>query len=107
MTITIQANPVGPIDHKENRPVFFPFSKAIGTATITSATVEVLLVSGEDASPNSIKSGSALIDNTTKIVSQNFAPLNKSGNTYDVRCIAQISNGDTIVIAAMMPVVTL
>lgn len=98
---------VGPIDSQENRPVYFPFSKAIGTRTISTVEFEVLLVSGEDSNPIGMISGSPTIDNTNKIVAQNFAPANRASNTYNVRCLATMNDGTVFVSAALMSVVTL
>jgi hypothetical protein len=99
---------IGPIDAAELKPAYFLFAGELPTgATISTALVDVAVVTGTDANPAGILSGAVSIDNGTKIVSQKIAANGRAGNTYKLRCTATDSAGNVHVVAAQLAVVTL
>lgn len=103
-----QPSVIGPLDTAEVKQAYFPFSREVAaTTTLVSATVEVNLISGTDPNPQGMVVGTALIDNTQKLVAQDLTGAGRNGNTYNVRCIAIDSFGRPNVVAAILPVVFL
>ena len=97
---------IGPLDTAEIKTVYFPFSREVAAGTtLLSATVELDVISGTDADPSGMLVGPAVIDNTQKLVAQNVTGAGRNRNTYNIRCIAPDSRGNTNVVAAILPVV--
>lgn len=108
MTYPYQPTTIGPLDTAEVKTVYFSFAREVASGTnLTSATVEIDVISGIDTDPNGMKVGDATIDNTLKLVAQQLTGANRNHNTYNVRCIAPDSLGNTNVVAAILPVVFL
>lgn len=99
---------IGPLDKSEIKPAVFSFTNELETGeTMNTATVTVTLVSGTDATPSGLLTGTVTIDNTNKLVSQKVTGVGRDGNTYNLRCVATTNLGNAHTVAADMQVVSL
>lgn len=93
-------------DQTEIVPVNFDFTLPLGAATISTAVVDVSVLTADstaaDATPNNLKSGSAIISG--KIVSQKLTG-GVVGVTYHLRCTITTSDAQTITKAADIAVI--
>ena len=91
-------------DPRESVVVAFDFSDE-ATALVGTPQVSCVVFAGNttDATPGAMVSGSATPSGTQ--VLQRIQG-GKSGNSYGLSCVATNSNGDTLVRAAVLPVLT-
>jgi len=99
MTTTVSSK-----DPTEIVPVLFDFTLQLASGeTITTAICNVTVNTGTDATPNSIKSGVALI-NGTKVTQWVQAGI--AGVNYHILCTITTSlSPETIVLAAILPII--
>ena len=91
---------IGPLDHAEEKVIRFRFVDELPSGnTLQSATVEVTVNAGTDASPESLKEGDAQISGTDVLQRVRGRPVNAS---YHLRCIATDDNGQVHVISCDM-----
>lgn len=89
-------------DPAEKLTATFDFSNEIaGGESISSASLACTVISGTDASPEQVLNGAATISGSS--VLQPFQG-GISGVTYDLRCVATLSSGRVLVLAATLPV---
>ncbi|HEX7687327.1 MAG TPA: hypothetical protein VF453_06460 [Burkholderiaceae bacterium] len=83
----------------------YDFSLAIGTATIAAPSFTCEVESGaEDASPLSVLSGDPQIDsgNAARVLQRVVGGVD--GTDYRIQCTVTTSAGDTLTLAAILPV---
>lgn len=91
-------------DADEIKTVIFQFSSELGsTETITDAEVTVVLTAGVDPSPNDVKDGDPVVNNTTKEVWQNVKGGVEKAD-YQLRCLATSNSGLKHLIVGTLPV---
>ena len=91
-------------DPAEQFAVGFHFAGELLTGeTIATATVQVVVLRGTDASPAALLSGPAEFQ-TDRVLQTIAGGL--SGVVYGLRCVAQTSAGRTLVRAARLPVMS-
>ncbi len=88
---------IGPLDSAEVKFVRFRFADELPAGnTILSATVEVALTAGTDATPSALVSGAATVsgsDVLQKVIGRNIAA------SYHLRCIATDDSGQVHVVS--------
>lgn len=90
---------IGPIQEDEVKIVLFDFSNEGVNGTLTTASVECLLSTGADPSPEDLIVGSAAIDGleVTQEIQYRVPKV-----TYILRCVANDSSGLTHVVTALL-----
>jgi hypothetical protein len=87
-------------DAAESFVIAFDFGPELAGATVAAATVACACVSGVDAAPEGMLSGSPAIDGAVlQLIAGGI-----NGNTYKLRCVATLANGQRRVLAALLPV---
>lgn len=89
------------IDAEESFVIAFDFASELFGSTVQVATVSAACAAGTDAAPQELLVGSPSIVGAD--VLQLVAGRN-NGNTYKLRCVAQLANGQKRVRAALLPV---
>lgn len=97
---------LGPKDVAETKVVEFDFSDELGAgeSIVSVATVEVSVITGTDASPNALRSGTAIVSGTS--VLQRITG-GVAGCTYHLRCVATANTGTVHVVAGDVKVINL
>jgi len=91
-------------DPSETKQAIFEFDTELGPdETIASATVEVALLRGTDASPADVLSGLPVVNNTLKEVWQ-VVTGGQIGADYELRCLAIGSTGLRHLVVGILPV---
>lgn len=89
-------------DPAEIVPVTFDFSRGVGAgATVAVDSVSVAVVAGTDNDPSNLLQGAATSDGAVAV---QWVKAGMDGTDYKLRCTVVASDGQTLVLAAILPV---
>lgn len=88
-------------DAEESFVVEFDFESELAGSSVASAVLSVSVADGTDASPLSMLSGALAIvgADVKQLITGGI-----NGNTYKLRCVATLANGQKRVRAALLPI---
>ncbi|WP_290889423.1 hypothetical protein [Arenimonas sp.] len=88
-------------DSEESFVFAFDFLAELAGSTVVSAVVSVSCVQGTDAAPAAMLVGALAIDGADVL---QLVQGGIDGNTYKLRCVATLANGQRRVRAALLPI---